>query len=137
VIAADARDAGDDTSLKRPTDPSYVYGATLDQVIDGDTVDLRIDLGFHVDRRGRFRLAAIDCPELPSADARAAHDFVFNQLGTAKTIVVKTQRTDLHGRYVTHLFYSHAEVPIDTCFLEGTYLNGELLDADHAVLAVT
>lgn len=136
LISSDDRKVTGDAALKRPTQPSYLYRATLDQIIDGDTFDLSIDLGFHVDRRGRFRLADIDCPELPSPSARAARDFVFNCLGSAKTIVVKTQRTDLHGRYVTHLFYSPAEVSIDVCFSDGTYLNNELVDAGHAVIAL-
>ncbi len=133
VIASDARQKSGE-GFKRPTQPSYLYGATVENIIDGDTMDLRIDLGFHTDRRGRFRLADINCPELPSAEARAARDFVFNRLSTAQTIVVKTQRTDLHGRYVAHVFYSATKVAIDTCFKEGTYLNAELVEAGHADL---
>lgn len=34
------------------------------RVVDGDTVDLRIDLGFHTSVAERFRLAGIDTPEL-------------------------------------------------------------------------
>ena len=140
LIARDVRTTRGESGLKRPTQPSYLYRATVEQVIDGDTMDLSIDLGFHVDRRGRFRLAAIDCPELgrggsqtrPVDPGRAARDFVFARLTTAKTIVVKTQRTDLHGRYVTHLFYSEANTTIDACFKDGTYLNAELVEAGHA-----
>jgi micrococcal nuclease len=135
--------------LKRPTTASYLYAATVVNIVDGDTLDLRIDLGFHTERIGRFRLADINTAELPTrrgdsriaqgsqttlvAEARAARDFMFNRLLNAKTIVVKTQRTDQHGRYVTHLFYSAADVSIDTCFREGTYLNAELIEAGHAV----
>ncbi len=99
------------TALPRPADANYLYRVKVEQVIDGDTFDLSIDLGFYVRRQGRFRLADIDCPELPSQPARAARDFVIQCLLTAQTIVVKTQRTDLHGRYVTHLFYSDEDLP--------------------------
>lgn len=92
------------TLLPRPTDPGYLYRATVAQVVDGDTFDLRIDVGFDMSRNGRFRLAAVDCPELPTPEGRRARDFVYKRLLRAKTIVVKTQKTDLHGRYVTHLF---------------------------------
>ncbi len=145
LIASDTREARGESGLKRPTTSSYLYLARVEQVVDGDTMDLRIDLGFHTERRGRFRLARIDCPELNQVDnrrgeletrplhpGRAARDFVFNRLASAKTIVVKTERTDLHGRYVTHLFYTDREVSIDTCFKQGTYLNAELVDEGHA-----
>ena len=66
----------------------------------------------------------------------AARDFVYDRLLSAQTIVVKTERTDIHGRYVTHLFYAPQEVLAGVCFQEGTYLNAELLDANHAVLVV-
>jgi len=132
LIAADARTTRGESGEKRPTAPSYLYRARVEQVVDGDTMDLRIDLGFHTERRGRFRLADIDCPELPNLDARAARDFVFKRLTTAKTIVVKTERTDIYGRYVTHLFYSDSEISIDACFKDGTYLNAELVEAGHA-----
>lgn len=42
------------------------------RVVDGDTVDLRIDLGFHVVISERFRLAGVDTPELVGADRSKA-----------------------------------------------------------------
>jgi len=63
---------------------------------------------------------------------RAARDFVFSRLMSARTIAIKTQRTDLHGRYVTHLFYSDTEISIDVRFRDGTYLNAELVNEGHA-----
>ncbi len=140
-ITADARLARGEPALMRPSDPGYLYKAKVDQVIDGDTIDLSIDLGFHVDRRGRFRLAGINAPELDnprrtgSTPGRAARDFVFNELATAKTITVKTEKhPDLHGRYVAHLFYAEDDVPIEQCFRDGKYLNAELVEAGHAEL---
>lgn len=41
----------------------YEYRASVIRVIDGDTVDLRIDLGFEVGLNMRVRLAGIDAPE--------------------------------------------------------------------------
>lgn len=46
--------------------PSYRYRATLERVVDGDTMDVRIDLGFYVTLRERVRLAEIDTPEIYS-----------------------------------------------------------------------
>ena len=43
---------------------SFVYNATLDRIIDGDTLDCVLDLGFDVRlHKQRVRLAGIDTPE--------------------------------------------------------------------------
>ena len=42
----------------------FYYNCVLDRVIDGDTIDVHIDLGFEVSlRKQRVRLAGIDTPE--------------------------------------------------------------------------
>lgn len=128
--------ATNDSPLPRPTQASYLYAVDVINIVDGDTLDLRIDLGFHTERRGRFRLADVDAPETNTPQGRTARDFLYARLLAAKTIVVKTLRTDLHGRYVAHLFYSHADVPIDQCFAQGVHLNAELITEGHAMLAV-
>ena len=43
---------------------SFVYNAVLDRVIDGDTIDVTLDLGFDIKlHKQRVRLAGIDTPE--------------------------------------------------------------------------
>jgi len=44
----------------------YIYKASVAKVIDGDTVDLIVDLGFHVFIKERFRLVGVSVPELNS-----------------------------------------------------------------------
>ena len=41
----------------------YQYNATLVRVVDGDTVDAMIDLGFDIQVKKRIRLAGINAPE--------------------------------------------------------------------------
>lgn len=42
----------------------YVYEATLEEVIDGDTVDVIVDLGFHTKQRVRVQIAGVDTAEI-------------------------------------------------------------------------
>jgi endonuclease YncB( thermonuclease family) len=56
--------------------PSYVYRATCERVIDGDTYDLRADLGFNVFARIRTRLHGANCPELSTEEGRGVRDYV-------------------------------------------------------------
>jgi len=46
------------------TDPRYHYRCRLLDVIDGDTVELEVELGFHARLTVRVRLDGIDTPEL-------------------------------------------------------------------------
>ena len=42
---------------------AFVYNATLERIVDGDTFDCCLDLGFDVRYCGRIRLLGIDTPE--------------------------------------------------------------------------
>jgi micrococcal nuclease len=44
-------------------EPNYVYRAVVTRVVDGDTVDANIDLGFRLFTKDRIRLTGIDTPE--------------------------------------------------------------------------
>ena len=46
----------------------YTYKAILDRVVDGDTIDAHIDLGFDITIHKRIRLAGIDTPESRTRD---------------------------------------------------------------------
>lgn len=47
---------------------NYIFNCTLDRVIDGDTVDLNIDLGFDVWIKERIRFVEVDTPEIRTRD---------------------------------------------------------------------
>ena len=86
----------------------YEYRATIVKVIDGDTVDVDIDLGFNVVLQDeRVRIAGIDTPESRTRDKEekkfglAAKARVKQLLG--KTSVLKTQINkngeDMKGKF--------------------------------------
>jgi len=72
-------------------------------VVDGDTIDFKLDLGFHIYVVERVRLASIDTWELFSGDHRdkgqAAKDFVESQLNGATAIRVVCHTYDPRGKY--------------------------------------
>ena len=136
-IASDKHGLDHSHVLPRPDVYEYVYRVRVDQVIDGDTFDLTIDLGYMTQRQERVRLAAIDCPELPTPEGRAARDFVYARLMSAKTIAIHSERNkDLHGRYVAHLYYSPDDLRLTDCITQATHLNAELLANGHATRVV-
>lgn len=58
-----------------PDNPDlYTYAATVVRWIDGDTVELDVDLGFQITKRERFRLHGVDTPELRPRRAKYETD---------------------------------------------------------------
>ena len=114
--------------LKRPTEATYIYKAIVERVVDGDTLLLRIDLGFQVLKRQRLRLSSIDTPSLDEPLGKKAAKFVRDQLAKVDFVMVKTGKIDIYGRYVGHVFYSMSTQNKETIFQSGRYLNQELVD---------
>ena len=46
----------------------YEYGCTVTRVVDGDTIDVILDLGFSIFHKCRVRLYGIDTPESRTRD---------------------------------------------------------------------
>ncbi len=118
--------------LTRPTGPAYLYKALVERVIDGDTLLLNIDLGFQVWKEQRIRLAGIDAPAIDQPKGEGSCKYVLNQLARAEFVMVKTNKIDVYGRYVGHVFYSLEGAGPDEMFKNGNYLNQELVDAGLA-----
>ncbi|VAW11448.1 hypothetical protein MNBD_BACTEROID05-961, partial [hydrothermal vent metagenome] len=125
-------DADEIVTLKRPKDPMYLYKAKVERVIDGDTLLLHIDLGFGVLKVQRVRLAEIDTPEIKTEKGKEASRYVLEVLGKVDFVMVQTNKIDIYGRYVGHVFYSTETGDKEKIFLEGKYLNQELLDVGMA-----
>lgn len=88
---------------------TYEYRATVLKVIDGDTVDVAVDLGFHARLDMRLRLAGIDAPELHAADSapgKAARDALVGVLPPATLVLIRTEkdRTEKFGRYLALVY---------------------------------
>jgi len=93
----------------------YEYHAWLVRVVDGDTVDLEVDLGFNVRIRERFRLAGIDTPEVHGvkrdseeykrglAAARRVEEMFETVEGAVKIRTLK-DRKGKFGRYLVEIF---------------------------------
>lgn len=91
---------------------NYLYDADPLKVIDGDTVDFMVDLGFDVKIKMRFRLARINCSEMkdptPEGAAKAAEAkrFTESKLVHARDIVLVTKKTDIYGRYIAEVYFT-------------------------------
>lgn len=75
------------------------------KIVDGDTIDVDIDLGFDISYTQRVRLAGIDTPESRTKDAREkalgleVKDKLKKAIDAAKDVVVKTELPDSSEKY--------------------------------------
>jgi endonuclease YncB( thermonuclease family) len=125
-----ARDSDGDATpqLKSPARALHNYVGVVERVIDGDTVEVRIDLGFDVWRVESIRLRGVDAPELGSGPGRRAKKFVADRLAGAPFVGLKTYKTDKYSRYIADLFYHTEKTSPAKAFALGVFLNQELLD---------
>ena len=116
----------------------WLWRARVVRVIDGDTLDLEIDCGFHTLRTERVRLLGVNTPERKGATrdagslaAEAAGDWLDRQNGWADycwPLLVETFKADAFGRYLARIWPADAS-PDDT-FAD---LSSHLLSTGHAV----
>lgn len=88
----------------------YEYTAYVDRVIDGDTYDVTIDLGFDIAVKQRVRINAVDCPETwhPESEAEREHGLeataAVKKLIEGKKVKIVTYKTDKWGRYICDVY---------------------------------
>ena len=113
-------------SLRDP----YIYRIKqITKVVDGDTIDADIDLGFDISLSKRIRLAAVDTPESRTADANEkkygleSKEWLKHKVENAKNILIKTElpdSTEKYGRIIGHLFINDQESSLnDQMIVEG------------------
>ena len=77
----------------------------IKNVVDGDTIDVIIDLGFDILFSSRVRLAGIDAPESRTTDKAEkalgieAKEYLKKQLKDAKSVVIRTEKMDSSEKY--------------------------------------
>jgi len=80
-------------TLMRPISRVHNYAAVVERVIDGDTLAVKIDLGFDTWRAEKIRLRGIDAPELKTAAGKKSKAFVAKELAKIGQVVVRTYKT--------------------------------------------
>jgi len=126
--------------MPRKISPQYLYSCTIDRVVDADTYDVTIDVGFRIMHRVRVRLVdvdsrgqpvGIDCPEIGTEEGRQAHREAVAKIAAidANQSTIQTFKPDSldtstlrdsFGRYLAAIF------------LDGKSLAGWFTETGHA-----
>jgi micrococcal nuclease len=102
----------------------------LINVVDGDTIDVEIDLGFDISITKRVRLAGIDTPESRTTDKYEKSLGLESKaklkqiLSSATTIVIKTEKPDSsekYGRVLGWLYIDDTKVSINDTLIASGY----------------
>jgi len=100
------------------------------KIVDGDTIDVDIDLGFNISFFQRVRLAGIDTPESRTKDVHEkklgleVKEKLTNLLKDAKKIVIKTEKPDSkekYGRILGWLFIDDGKLSINEILIKEWY----------------
>ena len=113
------------------------YVKKVNKIVDGDTIDVDIDLGFDISFSSRVRLAGIDTPESRTSDKMEkalgleAKEYLKYKLKDAKDIKIKTEKMDSsekYGRILGWLFVDDQKVSINEQMIADGYAWGYLGD---------
>lgn len=117
----------------------YEYRVEIVKVVDGDTVDVDIDLGFGVWlKKERVRLFGIDTPESRTRDlvekkhGLAAKDFLVKEMEEADEVILATNK-DAEGKFGRIL---GTLIGVHSNELDGSMrvnINEKMVDFHHAV----
>ncbi len=112
----------------------YEYRARVLRIVDADTIDVEIDLGFRVKTDQRLRLARIDAWETRGEereDGLAAKEFLMEFLANhaGRDYVVLRTNKDKQGKYGRYI--AEILVMVDG---EEVNVNDKLVKEGHAVL---
>ena len=101
----------------------YTYRVKkINRIVDGDTIDVTIDLGFNIHIDQRVRVAGIDSPEKRTRNAAEkalgldATDWMTKHLEDASDLIIKTAvegSMGKYGRVLGWLFVGNSEVSLN------------------------
>jgi micrococcal nuclease len=123
------------------------YVRKVENVVDGDTIDVLIDLGFDILFSSRVRLAGIDTPESRTKDLKEkalgleSKEYLKKALKDAKSVVIKTEKMDSsekYGRILGWVYINGDTVSLNDMMINDGYAWGYMGDTkvkDFEVLA--
>jgi len=87
----------------------YNYKAIVNRVVDGDTFDATVDLGFGIFKKHRFRLKDVDTPETwrPKTEAENKHGMEATkyvvELIENKSVILSSVKSAVYSRYEAYV----------------------------------
>lgn len=106
----------------------YTYVASIIRVVDGDTFDCLIDVGFGIQMKDRIRLKGINTPELPTQKGKEAKQVLTEILGKCPRVIMRTRKSGNFGRWLGDVFALPGCADPVKIAAEGEYVNQMMMD---------
>lgn len=90
----------------------YTYKAECIKVVDGDTFDLEVDLGFNIKITERFRLARVNTPEVRGVEREEGlrvKEFVNTKLKDILSVTTAKNKGK-YGRWIAEVCYKEGDL---------------------------
>jgi micrococcal nuclease len=79
----------------------FEYQAKILRVIDGDTVEAEVDLGFNIKMNMKLRLAGINAPEMTTPEGKESKVALVTMIeGKTVTVLSQKDKQEKYGRYL-------------------------------------
>ena len=109
---------------KQQLEPFIYRNVTVIRIIDGDTVECMVDLGFRTRYQDNFRLTGIDTPERGKPGFYEASEYMESLLKKENfKIELETMKGDKYGRWLAEI----------RSLTTGESLNKRMITEGHAV----
>lgn len=119
------------TIAQREASVLYWYKGTVKRIVDGDTIELTIDLGFRIEITDNFRLFGINAPETRGATKEAgdaATAYLESLIPPGTELFISTEKNrkgdDQRGKYGRYLISGYKD---------GLCINDKMVEVGHAV----
>ena len=96
----------------------WTYQANVLKVIDGDTIDVAIDLGFSIHFKTRMRMLGVDTAEKITAFGKVTKSILVTAI-EGKMVKVEVSKPDKYGRYLCRVWLNSDESVNDQMIRKG------------------
>ena len=99
---------------------NYVRKAKVTYIVDGDTFDANVDLGYDIWTKQRYRMLEINTPERGQLNYAEAKQYLSDRI-MGKEVYIESVKDDSFGRYLANVY------------VDGVMINLELIENGLAV----
>lgn len=99
----------------------------ITKVVDGDTLDAIIDLGFGITKKERIRIAAIDAPETRTRNLHEkklgfeAKAWLKKHVEYCDNVIIKTEKEGKYGRILGWIYTDEFSISLNEVMIEKGY----------------
>ena len=99
----------------------WIVPAVVTRIIDGDTIEVTLDLGWKLYKNDHVRFAGINAPEIKTPEGIGARDFLSIYLKVGQKVMIQSHKLDKYGRCLA------------TVMVGDVNLNNLMVSSNHAV----